>query len=108
MAIKIKKAVVVITLKEISTANSRESRNDFGASEAERSRHFTKLVSSLIEKNKTFHAKTTICFILHEGCLFYLGGFLPLDKIEHYFINLCCKVFRSLHNVGDEYNFREG
>ena len=88
-------------------------RSDFGiyfhgASEMEHSRFTQVSIRALSERNKFFMPIPRVCFILNEGCLFYLGGFLLPDKIEHYFINLCCEVFWSLHNAGDEYKFGEG
>ena len=112
MAIKIKKVAIVITLKEVS-ATVTDRREEFGiyfhgASEAEHSRFTEVNFKALSKKNKIFHTKTAIYFFLNKGCPFHLGGFLLPDKIKHYFINLCCKVFWGLHNAGDEYKFGEG
>jgi len=34
-----------------------------------------------------------------------VAGFLFPDKIQHYFVDLCCKVSWNLRNKSDEYKF---
>ena len=76
-----------------------------GASELEHNRFTQFNLSALSKREKSLMSKPSAVFLREKGSLFYFGGFVIPNKVEHDPLYFLTEVFRGTHDAADKDKF---